>query len=320
MADSTTTRYGFVKPEVAASADTWGSKLNTDMDDVDALLGVITTAGSANAYTLTTGLSLAAYVLGQVFWIKASFANTGAATINVDGLGAKDLRKSASAALASGDIASGDVLAICYDGTLFQVATLSQGRDATLTALAALSWSSATPVLQFTAADTVSLTSAPKVTTLDLGDVTDATIARSGAGLVSIEGVDIVTLSATQTLTNKTLTTPTLTTPTLTTATINGGTSSAGPQNSSETTGVLTSASANKRVVCSGGVTLPSSGMTAGDFVLLDPDGTARLVTRPAAHTMYVKDSDVASDTTYAHNVALAVFHGSSKYTLHGMP
>lgn len=225
--------------------------------------------------------------------------------------------------------ANGDAVSRSYGDTRYQ------GLDATLTAMAA--GTTGSDVLWYwSGSDTLStmtLTSAARsilddasvaaiATTLGLGTgntpqfngielshATENTL-TAASGILSCEGVAQVNVSASQTLTNKTLTSPT----------INGGTASPRVQDSSETGGSLTSASANKRVVCASAPTLPSTGMTSGDFILIDPGGTARVVTRPGAHTMYVRDVDVASDTTFAHNIAVAIYHGSSKWTLHGMP
>lgn len=53
------------------------------------------------------------------------------------------------------------------------------------------------------------------VKSIQLGDASDTTIARSAAGVITVEGVEVVTTTRTQSLSGKTLTSPTLTTPVL---------------------------------------------------------------------------------------------------------
>jgi len=88
----------------------------------DAVEGDRTSAGSANAYTLTPNRTIGAYYTGQRHVFKASFSNTGAATLDVSGLGPKNIYKptlSGLAALNGGEIQTNQYVDVLYDGTQF---------------------------------------------------------------------------------------------------------------------------------------------------------------------------------------------------------
>lgn len=80
--------------------------------------------GTANAITVDLSPALIGYVGGTSIEFRASNNNTGAATININGLGARDIYKLSGGALvpiSAGDIVSGVVYRVTYDGTQFQV-------------------------------------------------------------------------------------------------------------------------------------------------------------------------------------------------------
>jgi len=85
--------------------------------------GATTIATVSGTDTLTGSLTLTptAYATGNLFSFVAANTNTGATTININGLGAKSITKSGTTALAAGDLVSGQVYLIEYDGTRFQL-------------------------------------------------------------------------------------------------------------------------------------------------------------------------------------------------------
>jgi hypothetical protein len=105
MADTTTTNFGIVKIEVGASLNSWGAKINTNMDDIDKVaLGYYAVGGTANAITITTGLSLASIPVGMQVCFVAGSNNTLSTTINVDGTGAVTCKTITQANLPAGYI------------------------------------------------------------------------------------------------------------------------------------------------------------------------------------------------------------------------
>lgn len=81
--------------------------------------GYGTTAGSANAYTLTLSPVLSAYTAGICVAVKIHAANTGTSTININGLGAKSILDSKGNTLPSGKLRLNGVYTLRYDGTNF---------------------------------------------------------------------------------------------------------------------------------------------------------------------------------------------------------
>lgn len=88
----------------------------------------IISTGSAGNYLITYPgyFSLSA---GQEFTFQANHTNTGTATLNVNSTGAAPISKQGSVNLAAGDIVSGMMVKVIYDGSRFQMlsATASSG-------------------------------------------------------------------------------------------------------------------------------------------------------------------------------------------------
>lgn len=77
--------------------------------------------GSANTYAVTLNPAPVSYVDGMALSVKINVQNTGASSINVNGLGAKTILKQNGGVLTSGNLKAGIPYTLRYNGTSFIV-------------------------------------------------------------------------------------------------------------------------------------------------------------------------------------------------------
>jgi hypothetical protein len=76
-------------------------------------------AEASDTYVITLSPAPTAYTAGMVINFKATTVSTGAATLNVNSLGAKTIKRLNGDTLLDGDIPAGAVVQVIYDGTDF---------------------------------------------------------------------------------------------------------------------------------------------------------------------------------------------------------
>lgn len=92
------------------------------------ILPYVAATGSATALVATFAPALPQLGNGLAIEVKIAATNTGAATINVNALGAKSITRSDGSALRAGDLVIGQVALLIYDGASFRAAAVSPPR------------------------------------------------------------------------------------------------------------------------------------------------------------------------------------------------
>lgn len=81
--------------------------------------------GVTNGLVVSYTPALTAYANGVILFVRVKNGNTGAVTLDVDGLGAIPVRKNGASELAAGDIVGGQVIAAAYFGGVFNLVASS---------------------------------------------------------------------------------------------------------------------------------------------------------------------------------------------------
>lgn len=87
----------------------------------DSAFTFLTSPSGTNTMTAIASIGMSAYATGQRFFFVAPATNTSACTLNINAIGIKSITKLGTTALVAGDIVSGAIIQVVYDGTEFQL-------------------------------------------------------------------------------------------------------------------------------------------------------------------------------------------------------
>ena len=247
------------------------------LDQVQGGAATFITVTGTDTLTGTVVPALSAYSTGNQFSFLVANTNTGAVTINVDGIGSKAITRTGTTALVAGDMVAGQAVEIIYDGTRFQLVNGNSFTNLKVSGTLAV-----TGIATFTAQPIVSSLTA------SLPVFTDAS-----KGLVSntMTGTGDVVMS-----TNAVLTTPALGTPSALVGT--------------NITGTATSFNINGTV----GATTPAAGTFTSltDSGNLTFTGTGNRITGDFSNATLANRVAFQSSTTNGGTVLTAIPNGTS--------